>query len=137
MTATDGLDIVEKKTADAGRQFKESQVLSFEVITIGLGKAGQTYNPGALRRLAYPGDDAHTFNAENQAQLEKLFRVVRIAQLNRVFLTFGPVRPTKDQLTSPVSFTITMRAAGRNCARDDDARATSRPRLARRPGRGS
>jgi hypothetical protein len=99
-----GLAAVEKKVREVTNAFK-----GLEVYTIGLGRAGQTYDPEALQRLSYPADGKNALDAENQAQLERLFRLTRVAQLNRVFLTFGPVRPSKDQVTSPMAFKINMR----------------------------
>jgi hypothetical protein len=102
LDGADGLATVEKKVRAVTNAFR-----GLEVVTIGLGDPGRTYDPEALRRLAFP-DAKNAMDASSISQLRRVFEVARSQQLNRVFLTFGPVRSSKDQLTSPVAFTVKM-----------------------------
>jgi hypothetical protein len=102
LEGADGLAAVEKKVRAVTNALK-----GLEVVTIGLGDPGRTYDPEALRRLAFP-DAKNAMDASSLSQLRRVFEVARSQQLNRVFLTFGPVRSSKDQLTSPIAFTVKM-----------------------------
>jgi hypothetical protein len=98
-----GLATVEKKVRAVTNTLK-----GLEVITVGLGDAGRTYDPEALRRLAFP-DAKNAMDASSVSSLQRAFNTVREQMLNRVFLTFGPVRGSKDEVTNPIVFTVTMR----------------------------
>jgi hypothetical protein len=98
-----GLAAVEAKVRTIANAVK-----GLEVITVGLGEAGRTYDPEALRQLAFP-DAKNAMDAASFSSLRQVFKDVRAQMLNRVFLTFGPVRSSKDELTRPIAFTVTMR----------------------------
>jgi hypothetical protein len=98
-----GLATVEKKVRAVTNTLK-----GLEVITVGLGDAGRTYDPEALRRLAFP-DAKNAMDASSVSSLQRAFDNVREQMLNRVFLTFGPVRHSKDEVTNPIVFNVTMR----------------------------
>ena len=90
LTGAEGLATVETKVRAVTNTLR-----GLEVVTVGLGDAGRTYDPEALRRLAFP-DAKNAMDASSLSQLRRVFEVARSQQMNRVFLTFGPVRPSKD-----------------------------------------
>jgi von Willebrand factor type A domain len=102
LAGEEGLELVSAKATTIARQ------LPMSIVTIGLGSGTKTYDEASLQRLKFPAEAPNYHDAQNRADLERIFSRERIAQLNRIYLTFGPVRPSKDQLTRPVQFKVAL-----------------------------
>jgi Mg-chelatase subunit ChlD len=98
----EGLELVSAKAMALARQ------LPMSIVTIGLGSGTKTFDENSLQRLKFPAEAPNYHDAQNRADLERIFARERTAQLNRIYLTFGPVRPSKDQLTRPVQFKVAL-----------------------------
>lgn len=103
---TDGKNDVSGATDDRGllvasdfhRVWQRADEMRIQIVTIGFGERGASFDEKALRALAWPSESNYYY-AGDQDRLEQIFGAAREKLTNRMQLAFGPVRPDKNQLS--------------------------------------
>jgi Mg-chelatase subunit ChlD len=100
LTEAEGLQRVLDKAARRARD------LPLRIITVGL-EGRRTFNQDALRKLAFPSDSGTYFTTRSADELAKTFSTIAGEKANRMFLTVGPVRPSRDEIAGrPIALTV-------------------------------
>ncbi len=103
---TDGKNDVSGPTDDPGlfvasdfhTVWQRADEMRIQIVTIGFGERGASFDEKALRALAWPSESNYYY-AGDQARLEQIFGAAREKLTNRMQLTFGPVRADKNELS--------------------------------------
>jgi Mg-chelatase subunit ChlD len=103
---TDGKNDVSGSTDDPGlfvasdfhAVWQRADEMRIQIVTIGFGERGASFDEKALRALAWPSESNYYY-AGDQTRLEQIFGAAREKLTNRIQLTFGPVRADKNELS--------------------------------------
>jgi len=110
----------------------QAATLKVPITTVGFGMSGDAKALSALREMAWPNAESYYDAASSGERLTQIFESVRRKLTDRIQILFGPVRPTRDELTGhSYQFRVRLRAGdGFIATRSEplwDAPAVGRP----------